>query len=166
MEPYRNLAGASGISAYALEEDAITVHFTDGSRYRYDDHWTGSPYVEHMKALAIAGQGLHRFIRRSVGTLYAVKLSSPGPVCEGGAWQPRVERQARRRRWRPVAVFTPMLALARALRHKAGCPTISPRLSNGSVIPVLLELSSGWGFLHKSESMEMLGINRVAGIFM
>jgi hypothetical protein len=74
MERYRNLEDEAGIVAYELGEESITVQFTDGSRYLYTYQRTGSPYVEHMKALAIAGRGLNSFLHRSVGIIYAAKL--------------------------------------------------------------------------------------------
>ena len=74
MERYRNVGGNSGIAAYEIAPDSITVQFKDGSIYLYTNQSAGSANIEHMKQLARAGQGLNSFISRVVKKGYARKL--------------------------------------------------------------------------------------------
>lgn len=75
MEIYKNLNGNSGVAAYTITSDSITVFFTSGGRYLYDDNAPGQADVESMKALAIAGRGLGAFINQHVKKRYAAKLA-------------------------------------------------------------------------------------------
>lgn len=74
MPRYMNLGGDSGVVAYELGADSITVEFRDGSRYLYNSGSAGSANVAHMRALAQAGKGLNGFITRVVRNGYASKL--------------------------------------------------------------------------------------------
>ncbi len=74
MERYRNLGGDSGISAYEIGPDSITVQFKGGATYLYTNQSAGSANIDHMKQLARAGQGLNSFISRVVKKGYARKL--------------------------------------------------------------------------------------------
>ena len=74
MEHYKNLGGDSGVVAYEIGNDSITVQFRDGSVYLYNNQSTGSSNIERMKSLAISGQGLNSFIGRVVKKGYASKL--------------------------------------------------------------------------------------------
>lgn len=74
MERYRNRGGDSGIVAYEIGSDFITVKFSDRSVYLYTYRSAGSANIEHMKRLAIAGEGLNSFINRRVRKRYAKKL--------------------------------------------------------------------------------------------
>jgi hypothetical protein len=73
MERYKNLGGNSGVVAYELGDNSIKIQFRNGSLYLYDDQSTGKD-IEHMKKLAISGQGLSSFISRNVKERYAAKL--------------------------------------------------------------------------------------------
>ncbi len=73
MERYKNLGGNSGISAYENGSDFIRVQFSDGAIYRYTYASAGSGNIEHMKALAMQGQGLNAFINTTVRKDYAEK---------------------------------------------------------------------------------------------
>ena len=75
MKQYRDLSGQSGVVAYEVSDDAITVKFRDGDMYLYDYATTGRREVEEMKRLAVAGQGLSTFISRVVKERYARKWS-------------------------------------------------------------------------------------------
>ncbi|AXE97037.1 MULTISPECIES: hypothetical protein [Burkholderiaceae] len=75
MKRYRDLSGQSGVVAYEVSNDAITVKFRDGDVYLYDYATTGRREVEEMKRLAVAGQGLSTFISRVVKDRYARKWS-------------------------------------------------------------------------------------------
>lgn len=74
MERYKNLGGDSGVVAYEIDSDSITVQFGDGSMYLYNYQSSGRENVEQMKKLAVAGEGLNSFIMRNVRKAYAAKL--------------------------------------------------------------------------------------------
>lgn len=74
MQSYKNLSGNSGVVAYALSDDAITVEFEDGGVYLYTVQSAGSSNIAQMKMRALAGRGLSTFISRHVRHGYAAKL--------------------------------------------------------------------------------------------
>jgi hypothetical protein len=67
-------AAHSGVSAYAVQADAIVVEFRDGSLYLYNHDCPGRRHVERMKALADDGAGLATYITRRVGKRFAARL--------------------------------------------------------------------------------------------
>ncbi len=69
-----NLGGDSGVVAYELGDDPITVKFGDGAVYLYTYQSAGSHNIEQMKELAVAGRGLNSFINKYVRKQYASKL--------------------------------------------------------------------------------------------
>lgn len=74
MERYRNLGGDSGVAAYEIDADAITVQFNDGAVYLYTSQSAGAANVAEMQRLARAGQGLNTFVNREAHKRYAQKL--------------------------------------------------------------------------------------------
>ena len=71
MVPYKNNNGNSGVQAYEIGPDYITVKFTNTIRtYTYSYSKAGKEYVETMKQLAENGAGLNSFINRYVQKLY------------------------------------------------------------------------------------------------
>ena len=74
MQTYLNLGGNSGVSAYEIGHDSITVQFKDGAVYLYNYGSTGSENIETMKQLAANGTGLNSFISTTVRKRYAAKL--------------------------------------------------------------------------------------------
>lgn len=74
MERYANRGGDSNVVAYEIEQSSIKVQFGDGSIYLYTGQSAGAANLEHMKQLAIAGQGLNSFIGKVVRKGYASKL--------------------------------------------------------------------------------------------
>lgn len=74
MERYKNLGGNSGISAYEIGDDSITVQFSDGGVYLYTNSSAGVANIETMKRLARAGEGLNSYIQRHVRKDYKEKL--------------------------------------------------------------------------------------------
>jgi len=74
MRRYGNLSGTSGVTAYEIGSDFITVEFRDGSTYSYTNSITGLSNIEIMKRLAAKGSGLSTFISRHVKDKYAVKV--------------------------------------------------------------------------------------------
>ena len=73
MEPYRNIAGSSGVKAFEIGPDYITIEFSDGAVYRYTYASAGQENVERMKAFAQAGQGLNTFMNTTLSKLYERK---------------------------------------------------------------------------------------------
>ncbi len=66
MQPYKNLGGNSGVTAFDFGPGDITVQFRNSTRlYTYSTKHISSQKIEHMKALAIAGQGLNTFISQN-----------------------------------------------------------------------------------------------------
>ena len=74
MTPYQNLGRDSGVAAYEIGNDSITVQFKDGAVYLYNYESTGSGDIETMKQLAANGKGLNSFISTTVKKRYAAKL--------------------------------------------------------------------------------------------
>lgn len=71
MENYMNLGGNSGISAYEISTESVTVQFTTGAVYVYTYQSAGRGNIEEMKTLASGGQGLNSFIMRHVKNNFA-----------------------------------------------------------------------------------------------
>lgn len=74
MEPYKNLAGNSGVLAFEIGPDYIEVVFQGGAVYRYDYDRPGPDATEDMKGLAEAGRGLSTYISQIVQDGYAERL--------------------------------------------------------------------------------------------
>ena len=74
MQRYKNISGNSGVIAYQIGRDSITIEFEDGAIYRYTYNSAGRSNIEQMKALAAAGSGLSTFVVRHVRKAYAAKL--------------------------------------------------------------------------------------------
>jgi len=74
MESYANLGGDSGVVAYELGLDSITVQFSDGAIYAYTNDSAGASIITRMKSLAREGQGLNAFINMRARKLYSRKL--------------------------------------------------------------------------------------------
>jgi len=71
MKRYSNRSGSSGVSAYEIGSDFITVKFSGTFRtYTYSYRKAGSNHVENMKRLAQSGSGLNSYINRHVKNLY------------------------------------------------------------------------------------------------
>lgn len=75
MKKYGNPCGNSGVSAYEIGPDSITVQFKSGDLYLYDYGITGRSAVEKMKRLAVLGTGLATYISQSVGKNYTAKIT-------------------------------------------------------------------------------------------
>lgn len=74
MERYKNLSRNSGVVAYEIGRDSVTVEFQDGAIYLYTHASAGQSNIEQMKVLAAAGRGLSTFIVRHARMAYAAKL--------------------------------------------------------------------------------------------
>ena len=58
MESNKNLSGNSGVLAYEIGDNSITVQFQDESVYVFNYASAGEENIEKMKELAVAGEGL------------------------------------------------------------------------------------------------------------
>lgn len=74
MTPYKNSSGSSGVRAFSVSDDSITVEFEDGGTYRYTTDSAGEGHIAQMQRLALAGRGLCTYISRNVRHRYAAKL--------------------------------------------------------------------------------------------
>lgn len=75
MHRYRNQSGESGVTAYELGDDSITIQFTGGDRYLYTGRSAGSENIAKMQELAREGRGLSTFVSQHIRQRYARKLS-------------------------------------------------------------------------------------------
>ena len=73
MQHYQNIGGDSGVSAYEIGPDSITVQFKDGWFYLYTYASAGSGAIETMKQLAVKGVGLNSYISTTVKKGFARK---------------------------------------------------------------------------------------------
>lgn len=74
MERYANLSRNSGVIAFEIAADSIKVKFIDGNEYLYTYDSAGADNVDHMKQLALRGEGLSGFISATVRDRYAKKF--------------------------------------------------------------------------------------------
>ena len=74
MQRYLNAGGDSGVAAFEIGQDSITVQFHDGAAYLYNHASAGPANIEQMKQLALGGRGLNSFINRYVRKGYAARL--------------------------------------------------------------------------------------------
>ncbi len=65
MQPYRNLSGKSGVSAYEYGDDWIGVQFKRGFTYKYQASKIGTAHISTMKRLADSGAGLATYISKN-----------------------------------------------------------------------------------------------------
>ena len=65
MQRYGNYGGDSGVEAFEIGADYIVVKFYKTVQtYTYSYESAGVEAVEHMKELAIKGEGLNEYINR------------------------------------------------------------------------------------------------------
>jgi hypothetical protein len=79
-QEYADTDGDSSVAEYEIGEDYITILFSDGSIYTYTNASAGAANIEHMKALAIAGDGLNAFIMTNVKYDYVSKTQAAKSV--------------------------------------------------------------------------------------
>lgn len=75
MQQYKDNNGDSGVAAYEIGSDSITVQFLKGGTYRYNASKPGAIHVAKMQRLAQAGDGLNEYINRFVRKEYFEKIS-------------------------------------------------------------------------------------------
>lgn len=75
IKNYGNYGSKSGIEAYEVDDDSITIYFKGGGIYLYNYLTTGVTHILEMKKLATVGNGLNSYISRNVRENYAKKLA-------------------------------------------------------------------------------------------
>jgi hypothetical protein len=75
MQRYGAADGQSGIAAFEIKSDSITIEFRHGGIYRYDRVKPGRLHVSEMQRLARMGKGLNTYINKYVKDNFAEKLS-------------------------------------------------------------------------------------------
>ncbi|MGN6181149.1 MAG: hypothetical protein ACTHNW_18345 [Mucilaginibacter sp.] len=75
MQPYKNSNRDTGVVAYEMGNNGISVQFKDGSVYLYTIKSAGLASVNKMKNLAKKGKGLTTYINQHVKDRYEKKIS-------------------------------------------------------------------------------------------
>lgn len=74
MKRYRTTDKDTGVIAYKIGNDSITIKFRDGSVYVYTNKSAGPAAISEMKILAEKGEGLTTYINQHVRDHYQSKL--------------------------------------------------------------------------------------------
>ncbi len=74
MQCYQSSNTNTGIIAYDIRPDGISIKFKDGSVYLYTIESTGKKHIAHMEKLAQKGEGLTTYINQYVRENYQEKL--------------------------------------------------------------------------------------------
>ena len=75
MQRYLSAEKNTGIIAYEIVPDGISIKFRDGSVYLYTIQSTGKKHIAQMRALAKKGEGLTTYINQHVRENYQEKLN-------------------------------------------------------------------------------------------
>lgn len=73
MHRYAEDGHETGVIAYSISEDSITILFHEGWYYLYDRDRPGANHVQNMKELAGQGHGLSTYISQHVRENYKKK---------------------------------------------------------------------------------------------
>lgn len=73
-QPYRTRRTDSGVRAFALLDDGISVEFVGGAIYIYTTASAGRGCIARMRAAALAGRGLSTLISRNARRAFAARL--------------------------------------------------------------------------------------------
>ena len=74
MQRYQSSNKNTGVIAYEVVPDGISIKFRDGSVYLYTIQFTGKTHIAQMQALAKKGAGLTTYINQHVRENYLEKL--------------------------------------------------------------------------------------------
>jgi hypothetical protein len=74
MQRYKNRSGDSGVVAFELGDQSITIKFRGGQCHLYTAASTGAADIATMQRLACEGKGLCTFISQFVRDRYERKL--------------------------------------------------------------------------------------------
>ena len=70
MIPYNSTSGKpSGVIAYEIGDDFISVRFTNFRTYTYPEYLNDHSLISRMKVLALASNGLSTFIAQNKSVL-------------------------------------------------------------------------------------------------
>lgn len=75
VKKYADRSHDSGIRAYEIGKDSITIQFINGGTYLYNYASAGKRHIERMKTLAESGDGLNTYLNQHASEAYAAKLS-------------------------------------------------------------------------------------------
>jgi hypothetical protein len=75
MQHYKTADQDTGVVAYEIGKDSISIKFRDGSVYLYTIKSTGAAAITEMKKLAKKGEGLTTYINQHVRGHYQSRLS-------------------------------------------------------------------------------------------
>jgi hypothetical protein len=74
MQQYSDSRGRSGVLGYDVGNDFVTVHFKDGSAYKYTYESAGARVVGQMKRFAKKGSHLNAYINKNARNRYSEKI--------------------------------------------------------------------------------------------
>ena len=74
MQRYQSADKNTGVIAYEIHPNAISVKFRDGSVYLYTTQSSGKNHITNMQSLAKKGEGLTTYINQHVRDNYQEKL--------------------------------------------------------------------------------------------
>ncbi len=74
MQRYQSSNTNTGIIAYEMLPDGISIKFRDGSVYLYTAQSSGKKHITEMQKLARKGEGLTTYINQHVREHYQEKL--------------------------------------------------------------------------------------------
>ena len=85
LQPYANHHGDSGVRAWSIVGDTLSVEFVDGAVYVYTVQTLGARVFEALCRTARAGRGLATTISRDVGARHAVRFDDRAHWARGMA---------------------------------------------------------------------------------
>ena len=65
MTHYKNLGLDSGVNAFEIGNDYITVRFSTYATYKYTYESAGQNHIENMKSLTLKGEGMNSYIKKN-----------------------------------------------------------------------------------------------------
>lgn len=85
LQPYANHHGDSGVRAWLIVGDTLSVEFVDGAVYVYTAQTLGARMFETLCRNARAGRGLASTISRDVGARHALRFDDRARWAHGMA---------------------------------------------------------------------------------
>jgi len=74
MKKYIDITGNSGVTAYIIDTESISIEFNNDSIYLYTYESAGKKKIEKMKKLATEGKGLSTYISQHVKDKFETQL--------------------------------------------------------------------------------------------
>lgn len=74
MRKYMDITGNSGVTAYSIDTESISVEFNNDAIYLYTYESAGKRTIEKMKKLATEGKGLSTYISQHVKEKFETQL--------------------------------------------------------------------------------------------